>query len=832
MNPSPHASKLTYAGVFTVTLATLMHEVLLTRIFSVTMWYHFAFMAISLAMLGMTAGAVAVYMHPEDYSDVARLKRQMALSSLLFGLTALLSFLVHRTIPFNPSASLGGLWSIASTYAIMSVPFFFSGVCVSAALTKFPAQVSRLYAADLAGAASGCLLLVYTLKHTDGPTAVVLVALLGSIGAGLLAADGQIKGLRRAAIVTGVLLAALAAINSTQARRQSSLLRLTWTKAGTEPELLYEKWNPFSRIAVTRDPTKTQWVNFEGMSPTYQRDRTVKELELSIDASAETTLTSFAGDTSTLDYLKYDVKNLVHYVRPHSRVLIVGAGAGRDVLSAQAFGQDSVRAVEFNEDILETMNGRFGDFTGHLDKDPRVTFVNDEARSYIARLREPFDIIQISFIDTWAATAAGGFALTENSLYTREAWKLFLDRLTPRGILSVSRWYYPALPGEAYRIVSLASAALADDGVTDPRQHIMLVYNLPRSGDRVSLYGAVTILVSKTPFSPEDIATVKRVAQQMQFHMILTPRFALDSTFATLANGHDQAALADFPLNIAPPTDDQPFFFNMLRLRDAFTRKLWSQGRTSFNAKAVSILVTLFGIVTLLTLLCILVPLIRNVGQGPVRGAVPHLVFFGAIGLGFMLIEVSQVERLTIFLGHPTYGLSVVLFALLLSSGMGSYATHASGNAGSKVSALTLLILLLGTLILTGVLTLPAMNAFRAATTPERIIVALALLFPQGFVIGLAFPLGLKLASRHSIHLTPWLWGVNGATSVCGSVLAVAISLAAGISSSFWAGWGFYGLAFVAFAWARRPERMGSSRSLATAGVSQSPDDVDMISRP
>lgn len=821
------ASIRIYAGLFTVTLVTLMFEILLTRIFSVTLWYHFAFMAISLAMLGMAAGAVAVYLHPEEYNDASRLRRKMALSSLFFGLTALLGFLTHRAIPFAPEASLAGLGPLTATYVVMAAPFFFSGICVSIALTKFPEQINKLYAADLAGAATGCLFVIWALKQMDGPSAVVLVTALASIGAALLADGGR---LFRVATISAILFLSLAAVSTALARMQASPLRLGWTKIGAETQVLYEKWNPFSRIVIMKGTQGNGPGNPEGMSPAYRVKRMPQELALSIDASAETTLTEFQGDFRWVEYLKYDVKNIVHYLRPGSDVLIVGAGAGRDVLSALAFEQHSVRAVEFNEDILNIVNGRFGPFTGHLDHDSRVVFVHDEARSYIARLREPFDIIQISFVDTWAATAAGGFALTENSLYTREAWQLFLNRLTPRGVLSVSRWYFPNMPVEAYRLVSLASSALSEEGITTPWQHILMVSNLPRSQDQVPPCGAVTILVSKTPFSAADVATLEDVAHRLQFDLVLTPRFALDPTFAALASGKDpERFVAAFPLNIAPPSDDRPFFFSMLRLRDMFNTRLWGHGANTLSlySRPVFTLTALLVIVFALTLLCIIVPLLRKSGKAVLSRAVPDLVFFGSIGFGFMLIEVSQIQKLTIFLGHPTYGLSVVLFVLLLSSGLGSYATQSVADSRSKSPGVLMLILLLGILAAIGLLTPLATKGFASVSTRARILVATGLLLPLGFAMGMAFPLGLKQASRRSGSLTPWLWGVNGATSVCGSVLAVIVSLGSGISSCFWTGFSFYCAALGAFIFSGQEAQPGLSPNFAVSPVGTSKQSID-----
>jgi len=799
MNADLQATKLTYVGVFLVTLATLMQEVLLTRIFSVTMWYHFAFMAISLAMFGMTAGALSVYLHPEDYMGI-RARRQITLSSLYFAVCAVVSMLVHLSIPLNPGRSLAGAWSVLFTYVLMSSSFFFSGLCISAALTTFSRQVSKLYAADLTGAALGCILLVYSLRITDGPTTIFVVAFFGSLGAVLFAMDGNFPHLRRWAAGLSVLFLVLVIGNTILVRQQRPLLRLRWVKGVREAAPLYEKWNSYSRIAVHGVPDRPMSPVSEGISATYHVQRGVKLLDLTIDANAQTALTGFEGDWSRLAYLRYDVKNLAHYIRPDAKVLIIGAGGGRDVLSALLFGQKSVRAVEINQEIIDTANREFGEYTGHLDRYPGVTFVNDEARSYIARTEERFDILEGSFIDTWAATAAGAYTLTENSLYTVEAWRLFLSRLTPSGVISFSRWYYQSLPGEAYRLTSLAAEALRQQGVANPREHIVLVRNL-REGLQQAAAGAATMLVSRAPFSADDLDRVEEVARTMKFDIVLSPRFALDPVFRTLASGSDLGRTARLlPLNLSPPTDDCPFFFNFVPLRNAFDPKLWEAGGSpSFNLQAVFVLVVLLVVVVVLTLLCILVPLLQKTEKDARRGGMWHLLFFAAIGFGFLLIEISQMQRLIIFLGHPTYALSVVLFVLLVSSGLGSYSTQRIDLAAGRSSAFVRLALLLGVLAAFGTLTPRAIAAFAASTTPHRVLVAVGILFPMGLVMGMAFPLGLKLAASISSGLMPWLWGINGATSVCGSVFALVLALNAGISASFWAGVACYATACGSF---------------------------------
>jgi len=819
----------TYAGLFVVTLATLMNEILLTRIFSVTMWYHFAFVAISVALFGMTLGALRVYLSP-DYFTEERTPIHLAYSSLLFAVSVVVSFLVHANLRFVFEASFSSFLSIALTYSLFTMPFFFSGICVCLALTRFPKAISRLYAADLTGAALGCILLIYALRVTDGPTAVFIVAgvaALGSLFFSMRIKEGSRIKLIAFAACLGFL--AFALVNTFLVWQQKGLIHLKYAKGYKEAPTLYMKWNSFSRVTVRGNPDKPEQPFGWGLSPVCPCQTPVRQLTVRIDESAATVMTHFDGDLSKLDYLRYDITNLVHYIRPGSRVLVVGSGAGRDVLSALVFHQKKVVGVEMNGAILNATNKRFGDFSGHLDRLPQVRFVNDEARSYITRQKQHFDIIQISLVDTWAATAAGALVLSENSLYTTNAWKIFLQRLTPRGVLSVSRWYSRTVPYSMYRLTTLANAALRGIGVHDPRNHIIIVRNMLRENPGNTPDGLGTILVSREPFTTGDMDKIEAVANQMKFQVVLSPRYALDSTFATLASSSNlPSSLAALPVDLSPPTDNKPFFFYWLRLGDVFNPSLWHDPGTGSNVNAVFVLASLLIIVTILTILCIVVPLILRKPLQMGSRPWPILAYFAAIGLGFMLIEISQMERLMIFLGHPVYGLSVVLFALLLSSGLGSFLTANIQGDHLRDKGLKRLSALLLALVLFGLMTPALVSLFAASTTPVRILVAVSILFPLGFLMGMAFPLGFKQASLTSPALTPWLWGVNGATSVYASVLAIVIALAHGISASFWSGFACYALALVCFLWAAGRKQLGSaagsgesSRAKVPAGATQ-----------
>lgn len=791
--------KQIYAGIFFVALATLMFEILLTRIFSVTMWFHFAFVAISIAMFGMTLGAILVYLLPSFFTE-KEAPRHLAMSTLFFALTLVAGFLAHLYIPFVTKPSLKNLFFIGATYASISVPFISSGVAVCLALTKYPQFVGRLYAADLAGAALGCLGVVAALTVMDAPSAVFLTAALAALAAACFARGGAGGKLRAASLIIALFLAGFAAFHALRVAQGQPLFKLLWIKGAKHTQApLYLKWNSFSRITVEPDPNGEAPYGW-GLSASYRRQTAPEERMLKIDEGAATPITRFDGDLSKLEHLKHDVTNMAHYLRPNADVLVIGTGGGRDLLSALVFDQRSVLGIEINEAILDALNKKFGDFSGHLDRHPKIRFINDEARSVIARSKEKFDLIQVSLIDTSAATAAGAFVFTENSLYTVEAWKLFLAHLKPGGIVSFSRWYYLDLSGEIYRLTAVARQALEESGITDPRRHILVVKNVTGNPDSAELG---TLLVSRDPFTEKDITILEERCAKLDFEIMISPRRSRDEYLTAIAGGANfKEFLKKFPINISPTTDDNPFYFSMLRAKDFMNRNLWSYKLVTFNMKAVFVLGGLLMIVSGLTFFCILIPLAITARNGVLKGSAATFAFFTAIGLGFMFVEISQMQRLIIFLGHPVYGLTAVLFTLLLSCSLGSYHTKRIGEAKVVASGKRRLAVLLAVLAAFGFFTPQITSAFQGGSTPFRILAAAGILFPLGFFMGMAFPLGIKMIPTRLRHLMPWLWGVNGAASVMASVLAAVIALNCGIAASFWTGFWCYVIAGASWIWA------------------------------
>ena len=760
---SSDPGKLTYAGLFCTTLSLLQLELFLTRIFSVTMWYHFAFMAISLAMFGLAAGAVIVEVLKKRERHAT-----LANTALLFAVSSAVCFAAQLYIPVDPDTKV---LPTVLAFTIISIPFVFAGVVVCVALTRFPLHTGKLYAADLAGSAAGCVLTIPILNHIHAPTAVILNAGIAALAALAfsMASGGKVRWL--AASACGLLLA------GGIANQSAKVIDIQWIKGGkNNHDGLYEKWNALSRIHVGNFGTEPfGW----GMSKAYHPNRELQQLYLNIDSGAATVITKFDGNLHDVEHLKYDVTALAHYLRNPTSVLVIGVGGGRDVLTSLVFGQQHVTGVEINPDILSILTRRFGQYAGDLQDNPAVTLVNDEARSYIARSGKQFGIIQASLIDTWAATSAGAYVLTENGLYTKEAWTTFLNHLTPDGILTMSRWYFDAQPAETLRLTALATESLMDLGIANPRQNIMMV----RNG------GVATILVSRQPFSKTDVERVWQVSKELEFQPVLTPEFAARPEFEDVtAPAKYEDFVHAYPMNITAPTDDTPFFFHMLRATDLLKSSTY-EDMNRYNLKAVRVLGTLLGIVTALSFLAIVLPLafVQRVRQAQSSRL---MLYFAAIGLAFMMVEIGQLERLIVFLGHPIYGLTVVLFVLLIASSLGSLCSHRFAGWFWMLP-----VVLAGFVAVSPFIT----HEFVAESTPIRILASIAMLFPCGFFMGMAFPLGIKKAQYSDERApTAWYWAINGAFSVISSVLAVVVAVFWGVTVTLLVGLAAYIVAIVA----------------------------------
>jgi hypothetical protein len=439
--------------------------------------------------------------------------------------------------------------------------------------------------------------------------------------------------------------------------------------------------------------------------------------------------------------------------------------------------------VEINPTIVDIVKDDLKEFTGGLYSRPDVHIQVSDGRSYLHRSDTRFDIIQASLTDTWAATSAGAFALSENNLYTTEAFNQYYQHLKEDGILTMSRYYTGSRPSETIRLVSLALASWKEMGVPDPAENIVVV---------ASDFGVPigTLILKKSPFSPEEIQRIEDVSRQLGFQVVYTPLSSSNEYFQQLISSEDPRDFwRTYDLDVSPPTDDKPFFFHMLRLRD-FLHPAAKGGALRFNNNAIVVLVALLIIVILLTAIFIFAPLWlqRRKGLRPLGCSASFLWYFAFLGLGFILVEIPLIQRFILFLGNPTYALSVVLFSLLIFSGTGSLLTTLFPP--QRVSqGVALVLITLGVLLALYSLFLPDMlKETMGLATPYRILIAVLWLLPLGLLMGMPFPLGIKLLDRSSREIIPWVWGINGATSVLASVLAIVISISYGFTYALLAG--------------------------------------------
>jgi hypothetical protein len=543
----------------------------------------------------------------------------------------------------------------------------------------------------------------------------------------------------------------------------------------------FVRWNSFSRVSVgPSDPgTPSMW------GPSSETPSSVIEQRwMAIDGSAGTSMYRFDGAFGKLEFLKYDVTNLAYYIRHAGRAAIIGVGGGRDILSAHLFGFQDITGVELNPIFIEMLLRVFPSYN-HLADLPGTRLFVDEARSWFARSGDHFDSIQMSLVDTWAATGAGAFSLSENGLYTLQGWRTFFDHLTPSGVFTVSRWYSPGNVNETGRMLSLAMTTLMDEHISNPRDHIFLA----------AVDNLATLIVARAPFTPAELATLTATANRLQFTILISPQSPIKSPIlsqimaATTPEALNEA-VAKYPFDLSAPTDDRPFFFNQLRITDpaAFLLALDSKsGVVRGNLLATVTLVVVVTLSTILVLITTVVPSLPSIRRVKPRVAVLGSVYFVLIGLGFMFVEIGLIQRISIYLGHPVYGMAIGLFGIIVSTGLGSLCSY-------RLSLLTgvrfqLWAGALGLYLILLPYWFPLLiDHFAAGSLLVRAAVSLTAILPSGVLLGFGFPTGMEIVNAIDSRPTPWFWAVNGAAGVLAAGIAVTVSIYSSISTTLWCG--------------------------------------------
>ena len=775
-----------------VSFSLLLYQILLTRIFSVITWYHLAFIAISLSMFGLCLGGLATYMFPKFFS-IENSKRNLLYSGVLMGVSTTFSVLFLSVIGQVFIQPFSILWLTLVIYIFCSLPFFFGGSIISILFKEHKEHLGKLYAFDLFAAGLACYAVVYISKIISTPYLIAGLGVLIIFVFCLLIENKFLFYKFKVFFSAIFLILALGAFLNLFVKDKKSFFRIKSGEMQENPkDIQYEKWNSFSRIIVLRhtDFIPFGWGLTKAM-PTELTEKPIEQYHVVIDGGAGTVLTKFNPDLTTFEYLKYDVTNLAHYVKQKADVFVVGIGGGRDILTSLVFKQNSIEGAEINEAILETLNIQFGDFTGHLDQMNNVKFVNDEARSYLLGNTKKYDLIVMSLIDTFAASNAGAFSLSENSLYTKEAFKIFLKKLNNNGIVSVSRWWVDPYPNEAYKLLKLTIDSLKEIGVSDPAKHIYAVRTQGRFASHLKKVDVVTVLFSPNPLIDSDIATLDAVVKKLELTKVLNPNFSEGGTIYELINDKPISEINLSRYNLKTPTDDSPFFFQAFKI-DSF-----NPIKANDNLLKNLLLFLWVGTIFLITIIIISYFINTSWKKSPVH-YLGLTFYFAFIGLGYLLIEMSQMQRLSIFLGHPTYSLTTTLFSFLICSGLGSlYSYKVQQNATFK-KYLILFILFLTTLFMTGYFTIKIIELSSNLSLYHRILISFILLAPSAFFMGIMLPIGISFLKSDDTNSISWLWGINGGSSVISTILASVVSIYSGISTTYWVGFNFYLLAVLA----------------------------------
>jgi hypothetical protein len=748
-----------YVGLFLVAAASLGLEITLTRVFSLAQWYHFAFMAISLALLGLGAGGTALSLWP---SLRRRPRRTAALAAAACALCTVGGYLLANDLPFDAYRIA---WDrrqflyLAAYYLALVLPFFWASLGTGVLLATTPQRSHRVYAANLLGSAAGCALAPLALSLAGGAGAVAIWAAL----AALASLAFQWGRPRRPAALAGGLIAVLGCATLALARpawfevQLSPYKTLPQTLQAPGATLVSQRWNAQARVDVVESPALHA---APGMSLSCHADEPVQQAVF-VDADNPSPILT-ADAVALRPWADCLPLALPFRLRPGARALVLEPGGNLDPLVAQSIGAARVTVVEPNRLLVRASAGY-----------PGAEVAVESGRTFLRHTSERFDVIDLALSGSRNVVSTGAYSLSEEYQYTLQAFADALGRLDEGGLLVVSRWLQTP-PSEELRAWSLAVTALEQSGASDVRAQLIAVRS----------WSTVLILVKNGPFAPEELAEVRAFCMARQFDLVYLPDLRAEeenrynvypgepyaTAFRELLDTPDRRAFyAAREYDVRPPTDDRPFFLHFFRWRQVPTI-LSELGHTwkPFGGSGYLVLLALLAVAIVAGGMLALLPAVLGTGRRT-RGRARVLAYFGLLGVGYLAIEVPLLQRFILFLGHPTTAFAAVAGSLLLFSGLGSLVARRVPPRGTLVA----LVVAIG---LTAAGLEPLFGALLGAPLVVRLLATGLALAPLGLLLGMPFPLGLARLEQEAPELVPWAWAVNGSTSV---VAAVGVALGA-----------------------------------------------------
>lgn len=779
----PRDKRIIWLSLFLLSAATLTFEINLTRLFSVAQFYHFAFMIVSIALLGFGASGTALTIFPaiQKGQPIQRLG-QLTVGT---GISMLIAFLLTNWLPFD-SFSLA--WDqrqvgiLTLHYVALATPFFFSGMALGFLLSAFPHSAGMTYAINLFGSATGCLCALIAPPHLGGEGTVILSIALAFL-AGLISISRIHKLWHPLFFGTAILflfslfdLGLRFAGNPSFAfleLRISPYKSLSYALQTPGSRVIHRRWNAFSRIDIVRSEGihSLPGLSYRYLQPLPSFDG------LLVDGDDLSPVVQPSADSGFVAYLPTAV---AFYLRPHSKGLILEPRGGLDVFTALAQGAAQVTAIQINPLIVDA---------APIYQDPRVQVYVESDRSYLRRTDLNYDVIVLSLGSSFHPVRSGAYTLAEDYRYTVESFQDALTHLSPGGLLVATRWLQDP-PSEDLRLFALAVTALEKEG-TDPRQQLIAFRG----------FNTATILLKNGVFTAEELSSTRAFLSERAFDLSYAPDIRAEETnqynilpeskyyqsYVSLLNANPRDAFYEnYEYDVRPPTDDHPFFGHYFRWTQA-PQVLAEFGKAwePFGGAGYFVIVALLILALILATVLILLPVAlwkradRN-SASPFR--LRNLMYFGLLGCAFLLVEIPLLQLFILYLGQPAFAFTTVLFSLLFFSGLGS---QYSDRIPLRLSLPVLVISVLATPLL-----LPRFFSWTLGL-PQTIRLGLTALTlaPIGFLMGIPFPAGIRLLKQgQSVGLeneaqdseVAWVWAVNGASSVAISILSALLALTFG----------------------------------------------------
>jgi hypothetical protein len=800
-NRARQAARAPVISVALLSVGVLAYEILLMRLFSIIQWHHFAYMVISLALLGYGISGTLVTLWRERL--LQRFAAVYSACIVAFGLGAVLCFLLAQRIPFNAELVLWDLrqpaWLLL-LYLLLALPFLSAACALALALMRYHTLIGRVYAFDLTGAGLGGLLVMGLLFLVTPLQALVAIGLLAVLAAAIGAYETGLRTGPAWFVLLAMATCVLLACGRYSVLQVSPYKSLSQTLQVPGTHVIEEDSSPLGLLSVV-ESTQVPLRYAPGLSLLATREPPA-QLGVFTDGDGMTAITRYRGVRSELDWTGQSTSALPYEMQLPGHVLVLGAGAGLDVLQAIRYGVPRVTAVEINPQLIALVRDRYAGYAGHLYRQADVHC--GEARGFVAGSAARYDLIHIALLDAFGAAAAGLYALNESYLYTVEALQQYLARLTPDGYLSITRWV-TLPPRDMLKLFATALDALERNGVTDPAGHLVLIRS----------WQTATLLVKNAPFTAQELERMRTFVRRWGFDMAWYPGMPAGEANRSnrlrapyfyqaavqLAGPGRARFLADYKYVLAPATDDRPYFFHFFRWRALpEILALRGQGGMPLLEWGYLVLVATLLQALLASVALILLPLLVLRRR---RSVAPHAAgrwrvfgYFTAIGLAFLFVEMAFIQRFTLLLHHPLYAVATTLTGFLVFAGLGSWWSQRWSRPARQRRGVAVAVAGIALASLVCLVVLQAwMDVFTGWPLAARIGLTLVLVAPLAFCMGMPFPLGLSRVAEQNPDLVPWAWGVNGCASVVSAVLASLLSVHLGFVAVIVAAAGLYALA-------------------------------------